>query len=52
MSREDAHKMLDRILDSGYCGDVLINCFKGNAGHFRLIDQVLKKLDDLILKTA
>lgn len=52
MSREEAHKILDRVLDAGYCGDVLIKCFKGSAGPVRLVEQTIKSADDLMMVTV
>lgn len=51
MSREEAHKILDKVLDAGYCGDFLVKCFKGSAGPVRLLDQTIKSVDEIIMVT-
>lgn len=49
MSREEAHKILDKVLDAGYCGSLLIKCFKGSAGPVQLVDQTIKGVDEIML---
>lgn len=49
MHREEAHKILDKVLDSGYCGKLLISCFKGTAGVVQLVEQTVKSTDEIVL---
>lgn len=48
MSREDAHKMLDKVLVAGYCGKIIFDCFKGNVTMTEL-DQFIKSPNELIM---
>lgn len=51
MSREEAHKMLDKILDVGYCGEFVLNCFKGNVTTAGL-NQVVKSSNEVMMVTV
>lgn len=51
MSREDAHKLLDKVLDVGYCGEFTLNCFKGGIGQVRL-DQTIKSANEVMMVTV
>lgn len=48
MSREEAHKILDKILDFGYCGEFVLNCFKGNVTTIGL-NQVVKNPNEVMM---
>ncbi len=52
MSRTEAYAIIDRILDHGYCGDILIPCFKGTANAVKLVDQTIKSDNELIMVAA
>lgn len=49
MSRQEAHKLLDKILDAGYCGGIKFTALKGNIASLNLVDQSIKSVDDLLL---
>lgn len=51
MSREEAHKILDKLIDFGYCGQVVFPLFKKTVGAAKLVDQTIKSADELMMVT-
>lgn len=49
MSRTEAHEMLDKVLNSGYCGEFIFHCFKGGVSQAESGRQIFKTADELML---
>lgn len=48
MSREDAHKILDKVLDAGFCGEIKLNCFRGTVASASL-EQSVKNANEVMM---
>lgn len=51
MSREEIHKLLDKVLDTGYCGEFVLNCFKGSISNIQL-GQTVKNVNEVMMVTV
>lgn len=48
MSREDTHKLIDKLFDMGYCGGCLFNFFKGGITNVE-VKQTFKTSAQLVV---
>lgn len=48
MSREEAHKLLDKLFDMKYSGSFIINFFKGGVSNIE-VKQSVKACEQMVL---